>query len=179
MPTPSLFPVISLPKTDTKPASNLITSPTVSVQGGRKIPFHIDAKLFSFSFNGGRHDSYAIHKSSRHVKHNIWVGHKGLEWILACFADIRDWDLGKVPMCKRFRDNNKLLEFCGRSNKADVFVVITEYFGGAPRGCVMIPTSSNCAGWSLFQRDMRDFFAGAKPISMAEASSKNGGGGGG
>ena len=43
----------------------------------------------------------------------------------------------------------------------------------------MIPESSNRAGWSLFQREMRDFFTGAKPVSMAEASSKNGGGGGG
>ena len=42
----------------------------------------------------------------------------------------------------------------------------------------MIPASSNRAGWSLFQREMRDFFTGAKPVSMDEASSKNGGGGG-
>nr|POE83745.1 hypothetical protein CFP56_06069 [Quercus suber] len=82
-------------------------------------------------------------------------------------------------MCKRFRDNNKLLEFCGRLNKAGVFVVIAEYVGGARRGCVMIPASSNCAGWSLFQREMRDFSTGAKPISTAAANSKNGGGGGG
>ena len=58
--------------------------------GGRKLPFCIDAKLFSFSFNGGRHDLYAIHESSQHVKHTIWVRHKGLEWILSCFVDIRD-----------------------------------------------------------------------------------------
>ena len=82
-------------------------------------------------------------------------------------------------MCKRFRDNNKLLEFCERSNKAGVFVVIAEYFGRARRGCVTILASFNRAGWSLFQREMRDFFIGAKPVSMAEAPSKNGGGGGG
>ena len=82
-------------------------------------------------------------------------------------------------MCKRFRDNNKLLEFCERSNKVGVFMVIAKYFGGAHRGCVMIPASSNCAGLSLFQREMRDFFTGAKPVSMVEASSKNGGDGGG
>ena len=90
VPTPPLLPVISLPKTDTKPASSLNTSPTFSVQGGRKIPFYIDAKFFSFSFNGGRHDLCAIHESSQHVKHTIWVGRKGLEWILSCFVDIRD-----------------------------------------------------------------------------------------
>ena len=72
-----------------------------------------------------------------------------------------------------------MLEFCGRSNKAGVFVVIAEYYGVARRGCVMIPASSNCAGWSLFQRELRNFFASAKPVSMAEGSSKNGGGGGG
>ena len=43
----------------------------------------------------------------------------------------------------------------------------------------MIPASSNRAGWSLFQREMRNFFTGAKPVSMAEVTSKNGGGGGG
>ena len=65
-----------------------------------------------------------------------------------------------------------MLEFCGRSNKAGVFVVIAEYYGRARRGCVMIPVSSNRLGWSLF-------FTDAKPISMAEVSSKNGGSGGG
>ncbi|XP_065615874.1 uncharacterized protein LOC136061702 [Quercus suber] len=43
----------------------------------------------------------------------------------------------------------------------------------------MIPASSNRAGWSLFQRELRNFFTGAKPSSMADVSSKNGGGGGG
>ena len=42
----------------------------------------------------------------------------------------------------------------------------------------MIPASPNRAGWSLFQRELRNFFTGAKPVSMAEGSSKNGGGGG-
>ena len=43
----------------------------------------------------------------------------------------------------------------------------------------MIPTSSNRAGWSLFQRELRNFVTGAKSVSLAEVSSKNGGGGGG
>ena len=58
-------------------------------------------------------------------------------------------------------------------------MVIAENYGGARHGCVMIPASSNRAGWSLFQREMRNFFTSAKPVAMAEASSKNGGGGGG
>ena len=58
-------------------------------------------------------------------------------------------------------------------------MVIAEYFGGARQGYVMIPASSNHVGWSLFQREMRNFFTGAKPISIAKVFSNNGGGGGG
>ena len=43
----------------------------------------------------------------------------------------------------------------------------------------MIPTSSNCVGWSLFQRELKNFFTSAKPVSLVEVSSKNGGGEGG
>ena len=53
-------------------------------------------------------------------------------------------------LCKRFSENEKLIEFCGRSNKAVLFVVIVVYFGGTRRGCIMIPASSNHVGWSLF-----------------------------
>ena len=42
----------------------------------------------------------------------------------------------------------------------------------------MIPASSNRAGWSLFQKELRNFCSGAKPVSMAKVSSDNGGGGG-
>ena len=67
--------------------------------------------------------------------------------------------LGLIVLCKRFRENGKLIEFCGRSNKADLFVVIVVYFGGSRRGCIMTPASSNHAGWSLFQREIRNFFS--------------------
>ena len=75
-----------------------------------------------------------------------------MEWILACLKDIRDWVPGHVLLCKRFRENGKLLEFYGRSKKAAMFVVIAVYFGGSGRGFIMIPVSSNRAGWSLFQK---------------------------
>ena len=91
--TPPLLPVISL---------YLLPLHLLRFRGGTKFPFRIDAKFFSFSFNGGRYDSYAIHESSWHVKHTIWLGRKGLEWILSCFADIRDWVPKKVSICKRF-----------------------------------------------------------------------------
>ena len=67
---PPPLPVITLPKITTKPSTSF------SDHGGRKSSFRIDAKFFSFSFDGGRSDSYAIHKSCRNVKSTIWVGHK-------------------------------------------------------------------------------------------------------
>ena len=102
-----------------------------------------------------------------------------MEWILTCLADIRDWVPGRAILYKRLRGNGKLIEFCGRSNKAGLFVVVV-YFRRSRGGCIMIPASSNRAGWSLFQREIRNFFffLGAKLVSMAEVSSKNGGGGG-
>ena len=42
----------------------------------------------------------------------------------------------------------------------------------------MIPASSNRAGWSLFQNELRNFCFGAKPVSLAKVSVFNGGGGG-
>ena len=56
---------------------------------------------------------------------------------------------GLAVFCKRFRENGKLIELCGRSNKAGLFVVIAVYFGGSRRGYIIIPASSNRAGWSL------------------------------
>ena len=83
-----------------------------------------------------------------------------------------------ILLCKRFRENGKLLEFCGRSNKAGLFIVIAVYFGGSRRGSIMIPASSNRAGWSLFQNELRNFCFGAKSVSLAKVSVFNGGGGG-
>ena len=98
-----------------------------------------------------------------------------MEWILSCLKDIRDRVPSHVLLCKRFKENGKLLEFCERSNKAGLFVAIAVYFGGSRRGCIMIPASSNRAGWSLFQKKLRNFCSGPKPVSLAK---DNGGGGG-
>ena len=152
--------------------------PLSSVLGCSKRSFHIDAKRFSFSFDGGRSDSYALHETRRNVKSSIWVGRRGLEWILTCLEDIQDWVPGHGLLCKRFRENGKLLEFCGRSNKVGLFVVVTVYFGGSRRGCITIPASSNRASWSLFQKELRNFCFGANPVSLAKVSLNNGGGGG-
>ena len=64
-----------------------------------------------------------------------------MEWILNCFADIRDWVPGHDAHCKRLREDGKLIEFCGRSNKAGLFIAISIFYGKARRGCVMIPAS--------------------------------------
>ena len=131
--------------------------------GETRALFCIDAKLFSFSFDGGRSDSYAIHENHRNVKSSIWVGHKGMEWILLCFADICDWVPGKDFFCKRFRENNKLLEYRGRSNEAGLLLVIAMFLGGARQGWIMIPESINRSGWILFQKELGVFLIGETP----------------
>ena len=83
-----------------------------------------------------------------------------------------------VLLCKRFKENGKLLEFCERSNKASLFVVIVVYFGGSRRGCIMIPASFNRAGWSLFQNELGNFCSSAKSVYLAKVSVFNGSGGG-
>lgn len=79
-------------------------------------------------------------------------------------------------LCKRLREYGNLIEFCGRSNNAGLFVVIAVYFGGAQRGCVMIPASSNRAEWSLFQKELRYFFSRERSVTPAEVPSNNSGG---
>ena len=102
------------------------TPPITRVHGGSKRSFHIDAKLFFFSFDGGRFDSYAIHENRRNVRSSIWVGRRGMEWIISCFSDIWDWP-GQDVLCKRFKEYGKLIEFCGRSNNVGLFVVIAQW----------------------------------------------------
>ena len=69
-------------------SQNIPPKPFSSDHGGIKRSFCIDAKLFCFSVDGGRSDSYAIHETRRDVKSCIHVGHRGNEWILTCLVDI-------------------------------------------------------------------------------------------
>ena len=101
-----------------------------------------------------------------------------MEWILNCFADIHDWVPGHDVHCKTLREDGKLIEFCGRSNKAGLFIAILIFYGEARRGCVMIPASLNRAGWSVIHKKLRNFLYGAKLATMAGALSKNFGGDG-
>ena len=86
-PTPLAKP--DIPTIET--SQNIPPKPLSSDHGGIKRLFRIDAKLFSLSFDEGRFDSYAIHETRRDVKSCIHVGHRGIEWIITCLADIRDW----------------------------------------------------------------------------------------
>nr|POE54687.1 hypothetical protein CFP56_25047 [Quercus suber] len=148
------------------------------VRGGSIGSFCIDSKSFSFSFDGGRADSYAIHESRRNFKSSVWLSRKGMKWVLSCFADIRDWVPGKDLFYKHFRENNKFFEFQGRSNKAGIFVDIAVFFGGARRGCVMVPVSSNRARWNLFSRALDSFLAGSNTVGVEGRISSGAAGGG-
>uniref|UniRef100_A0A7N2KSK3 Uncharacterized protein n=1 Tax=Quercus lobata TaxID=97700 RepID=A0A7N2KSK3_QUELO len=81
------------------------------VRGGSIGSFRIDSKSFSFSFDGGRADSYAIHESRWNFKSSVRLSRKGMKWVLSCFVDIRDWVPGKDLLYKHFRENNKFFEF--------------------------------------------------------------------
>ena len=108
----------------------------------------------------------------------IKVGRKGMEWILSCFANIRDWVPGKDYLCKRHRENNKFFKFRGRSNKAGLFVDIVVHYGGAHHGCVMIPASSNRSGWCLFIKELDRFLTGENTVLVAGMTSDGVVGGG-
>ena len=152
--------------------------PSPQGRGGNTCPFCIDSKTFSFSFDGGRADSYAIHECRQNIGSLVWMSHKGLEWILACFADIRDWVPGKDLFCKLFRANNKLFEFQGRSNKAGIFVEIAMYYGGASYGWVLVPTSSNWSGWHLFSKELDSFLSSSNTARVVGRFSNAADGGG-
>ena len=100
------------------------------------------------------------------------MGRKGLEWILSCFANIRDWVPGKDYLCKCYRENNKFFKFQGRSNKAGLFVDIVVYYGGARCSCVMIPASSNRSGWCMFTKELDRFLSGENTV-LVEGMTSN------
>ena len=160
------------PTTTTSPTPLSIKLPSpisalkLSPQGreGNNGSFRIDSKTFSFSFDGGLADSYNIHECRWNIRSSVWMGRKGLEWILSCFADIRNWVPGKECLCKSYRVNNKFFEFRGRSNKAGIFVEIAMYYGGARRGWVMVPASSNQSGWRLFSKNLESFLVGSNTV---------------
>ena len=63
----------------------------------------------------------------------------GLDWIIACLADLYHWNFRKQHFFKHLRENSKLLEITSRSNKGGLFVEISEYHNGARRGCLRVP----------------------------------------
>ena len=111
-------------------------------------------------------------------KFSVWLSRKGMKWVLSCFANICDWVPRKDLLYKRYGENNKFFEFRGRSNKAGIFVEIVVFFGGARRGCVMVPASSNRAGWCLFSKELNSFLAGSNTIGVEGRNSGGAGGGG-
>ena len=160
------------------PLPNYASKPSLPVRGGSKGSFRIDSKTFSFSFDGRRVDSYAILESRRNLNSSVWLSRKGMLWILSCFTDIHDWVPGKELLYKRYRENNKFYEFQGRSNKAGIFADIAVFFGGARRGCVMVPASSNRAGWCLFSKELDSFLSGSNSVGGEGRTSSGVAGGG-
>nr|POF09045.1 hypothetical protein CFP56_38626 [Quercus suber] len=137
--------------------------------------FHIDSKVFSLAFDGGRIDSYAIHERRGKFHGSIRVGRLGLDWIIACLADLDQWNFRKQPFFKRLCENSKLLEFASRFNKGGLFVEISEYHNGARRGCLRVPEGTKIGGWTLFGRRLRDYFLGKSNAGPMEKVVARGG----
>ena len=88
------------------------------------------------------------------------MGRLGLDWIIACLADLDQWNFRKQPFFKRLHENSKLLDFTSRSNKGGLFVEISEYHNGTRRSCLWVPQGTNIGNWALFGRRLRDYFLG-------------------
>ncbi|KAF3946308.1 hypothetical protein CMV_027413, partial [Castanea mollissima] len=148
----------------TQPPKPLSSQPKPKSQSGElersSAFFRIDSKAFSLAFDGGRIDSYAIHERQGQFHGSIRVGRLGLDWIIACFADLYHWNFQKQHFFKSLRENSKLLEITSRSNKGGIFVEIFEYHHGARWGCPRVPEGTKIGGWALFGMRLRDHFLG-------------------
>ena len=78
------------------------------------------------------------------------MGRLGLDWIIACLAELCRWDFSKQHLFKQFHKNYKILEITSRSNKGGIFAEILsitmeifEYHNGAKGGCVCVPEVDN------------------------------------
>ena len=99
-------------------------SPRSSVIERNSVFFCIDSKVFSLVFVGGRIDSYAIHECRSKYHGSIWVGRLGLDWIIACLAELPLWNFSKQHFYKRMWENSKILEITSQSNLGSLFVEI-------------------------------------------------------
>ena len=98
-------PICSLPVPNVSHPSTLQSKPTITLsqlpkpQQPKPKPqlgeieristfFRINSKVFSLAFDGGRIDSYAIHERRGKFHGSIRVGHLGLDWFIACLADL-------------------------------------------------------------------------------------------
>ena len=78
------------------------------------------------------------------------MGRLGLDWIIACLADLDQWNFRKQPFFKRLGENSKLLEFASRSNKGGLFVEISKYHNGARKGYLWVLEGTKIDEWTLF-----------------------------
>ena len=80
----------------TQPPKPLSSQPKPKSQSGElersSAVFQIDSKAFSLAIDGGRIDSYAIHECRGKFRDSIRVGLLGLDWIIACLADLYHWN---------------------------------------------------------------------------------------
>ena len=85
---------------------------------------------FYLAFDGGRVDSYSINERRGKFHGSVRVGWSGLEWIIACLAELCRWDFSKQHSFKSLCGNSKNLEITSKGG-GGLFVEISEYHNGA------------------------------------------------
>ncbi|GMY20918.1 kinesin-like protein kin-4c, partial [Fagus crenata] len=122
--------------------------------------FCIDSKVFKLAFDGGRVDPYHIMECRGRFRGSLWIGIKGLRWILDIFVKIRTTNLTLEGFFVFHKDGYRVLKFSCLANRGGRFVEISEYHSGTHRGSIRIPEGRKGARWSVFEFQIRKCFLG-------------------
>ena len=139
------------------------TSRTVEHRGDRARGgnvFCIDSKAFRLTFDGGKEYPYNITECQGRYRGSLWVGLRGLRWILEVFVKLRNPSQTIEGFFEFHRDGYRVLEVSCLVNRGGRYVEVSEYHSGIQRGSVRIPEGRRGAGWLVFECQVRKYFLG-------------------
>uniref|UniRef100_A0A2N9HG92 Endonuclease/exonuclease/phosphatase domain-containing protein n=1 Tax=Fagus sylvatica TaxID=28930 RepID=A0A2N9HG92_FAGSY len=125
-------------------------------------PFRIDAKTFTLEFEGGRTDPYHIKERRNRYRGSLWIGLRGLKWLLGELEALRKPAAKLVGFFQFYRDGYRTLELSCLSNRGGRYLELCDYHSGSQQGGVRVPEGKHGAGWTLFDRELRSYFLGEK-----------------
>ena len=116
-------------------------------------------------FDGGRSAPYHIKERRGKFIGSLWLGFKGLQWLLTEWATLRSCaDL--KGFFRFYRNGYSILEFSCLQNHHGRFVELAEYHGGAQRGGLRIPEGFRGKGWDRFAYEIEKFFLGKAALAQ-------------